>query len=159
VLEVVGAGAGVDVRLPFFDVRLIELCLSLPPEQKLRRGWSRYVMRNAMQGILPESIRLRRGKSNVGVGFRHAFRSQAKSNVEGVLASAAKGDLSRFINSEYVVNTAPLYVNEALDRTEKAHFWGVFALALWLMGKAEQEMSVVAPARAERSRETITPLA
>ena len=159
VLEVVGAGAGVDVRLPFFDVRLVELCLSLPPEQKLRRGWSRYVMRNAMQGILPESIRLRRGKSNVGVGFRHAFRSQGKSNMESVLASAAKGDLSRFINSEYIVNTAPLYLNEALDRTEKAHFWGVFALALWLMGKAEQEMSVVAPARAERFRETITPLA
>ncbi|HEU4754267.1 MAG TPA: asparagine synthase-related protein, partial [Armatimonadota bacterium] len=65
-LDTVAGEAGVEVRLPFCDVRLVEFCLSLPPQQKLRDGWSRYVMRQAMKGILPEEIRQRPTKSSIG---------------------------------------------------------------------------------------------
>jgi asparagine synthase (glutamine-hydrolysing) len=58
-----------EVRHPFFDRRLVELCLSLPSEQKLRGGVSRFVLREAMRGLLPESVRTRTSKAFFDAGF------------------------------------------------------------------------------------------
>jgi asparagine synthase (glutamine-hydrolysing) len=157
-MEAVAAGAGVELRLPFFDVRLVELCLSLPPEQKLRRGWSRFVMRNAMAGILPEKIRQRRRKSDLGDGFRHAVRSFGGADMENVVRSAG-GELSRYIDPKYVAEMAPRYMNGSVSRSEKIRFWRVSAFARWLMGKTEQESLAVAPPGPARGKGTVTPLA
>jgi len=37
---------------PFYDKRLVEFCLALPPEQKLRDGWSRFILRRASSHCL-----------------------------------------------------------------------------------------------------------
>jgi asparagine synthase (glutamine-hydrolysing) len=69
--ELLVSYAGVEMRQPFRDRRLVEFALSLPPNQLWRRGWSRFVYRNAMKGILPDEVLLRRGKGE----FAHMFDS------------------------------------------------------------------------------------
>jgi asparagine synthase (glutamine-hydrolysing) len=54
----------IEVRHPFLDRRLVEFCLGLPGEQRLRAGWPRAIQRQAMAGILPETIRWRRTKGS-----------------------------------------------------------------------------------------------
>ncbi len=54
---------GVDPRHPFFDLRLVKLCLALPPEQRLFDGWDRVIERRAFVGLCPEPIRARQSKS------------------------------------------------------------------------------------------------
>lgn len=49
---------GIVVRDPCADVRVIEFCLSLPVEQFFGDGVGRLLIRNAMNGLLPESIRM-----------------------------------------------------------------------------------------------------
>jgi asparagine synthase (glutamine-hydrolysing) len=39
---------GIEARYPFWDKRVVEFCLALPPQQKLHRGLSRVVLRRAM---------------------------------------------------------------------------------------------------------------
>ena len=51
------ASAGIDLRHPFFDLRLIELLLSFPPEQRSRTDLSKPVLRRAMHGVLPQAVR------------------------------------------------------------------------------------------------------
>ncbi|MCC7361000.1 MAG: hypothetical protein IT317_16065 [Anaerolineales bacterium] len=60
----IAADPGIDLRHPYLDRRLIEFCLGLPAEQRLRDGWNRLIQRNAMRGILPEAVRQRRSKSS-----------------------------------------------------------------------------------------------
>jgi asparagine synthase (glutamine-hydrolysing) len=68
------AGAfGVEPRYPFCDRRLVEFCLSLPADQKLRDGLTRAVLRNAMVGILPEEVRMRTTKGNLSPSFARRF--------------------------------------------------------------------------------------
>jgi asparagine synthase (glutamine-hydrolysing) len=55
----------IESRPPFLDQDLVELVLSLPSDAIVRNGWSRWIFREAMTGILPEKIRLRRKK----IGF------------------------------------------------------------------------------------------
>ena len=52
----------VESRHPFLDYRLVEFAVNCPPDFKLRDGWSKWILRNAMKGILPEKLRLRRTK-------------------------------------------------------------------------------------------------
>jgi asparagine synthase (glutamine-hydrolysing) len=52
----------VESRLPFLDYQLVEFAVNCPPEFKLRDGWSKWMLRSALKGILPEKVRLRKTK-------------------------------------------------------------------------------------------------
>jgi asparagine synthase (glutamine-hydrolysing) len=61
---------GVEARHPFLDRRLVELCLALPWDQKVRGGWSKSIVRRAMAGILPDDVRWRSGRwVHLGAAF------------------------------------------------------------------------------------------
>jgi asparagine synthase (glutamine-hydrolysing) len=49
----------IEARLPFLDYRLAEFCFGLAPEWLLRGPWNKYVLRQAMNGRIPESVRTR----------------------------------------------------------------------------------------------------
>jgi len=53
---------GVESRAPFLDWRLMVYAFALPAESKIRGGSAKYVLREALKGILPESVRTRRKK-------------------------------------------------------------------------------------------------
>jgi asparagine synthase (glutamine-hydrolysing) len=52
----------VETRHPFLDYRLVEFGVNCPSDFKLRDGWSKWILRNSMKGVLPEKVRLRRTK-------------------------------------------------------------------------------------------------
>ncbi len=56
---------GIEVRMPFMDWRLVCFAFSLPDSSKVGGGFSKRVLREAMKGILPETLRTRRSK----IGF------------------------------------------------------------------------------------------
>lgn len=53
---------GVEARVPFLDHRLVEFCLGLPDDAKIREGMTKRVLRDAMTGVLPEAVRTRTDK-------------------------------------------------------------------------------------------------
>jgi asparagine synthase (glutamine-hydrolysing) len=57
------ASHGLDHRHPFFDRRLVEFCLALPPEQRLHDGWDRVIQRRAFVDLVPQEIAARQSKS------------------------------------------------------------------------------------------------
>ena len=52
----IGAGFGVDIRDATLDKRIIEFCLSIPDAQYMRNGENRFLIRRAMQGIMPSKV-------------------------------------------------------------------------------------------------------
>ena len=62
----VAAWHGVQPRSPFDDRDVIDLCVNLPDAQRIRDGWPKAVLREAMRGRLLESVRLRQGKQHLG---------------------------------------------------------------------------------------------
>ena len=75
IVDKVGATYDLEIRFPFLDRRLADFCLSLPPDQKLRSGWTRYIHRQALGGVLPEMVRWRHDKGNLGHNFAHVLLS------------------------------------------------------------------------------------
>jgi asparagine synthase (glutamine-hydrolysing) len=69
--------ASLESRVPFLDNRLIEFATRLPVEMKLRGATTKYVLRQAMKGVLPDEILTRKKMGfpvPVGAWFRGAFR-------------------------------------------------------------------------------------
>jgi len=71
-----------EVRHPFLDHRLVEFLVSLPPECKIRNGWTKHVLRKALPE-LPDGIRWRRDKQ----GFVTPEQQWLKSNLGGLIQS------------------------------------------------------------------------
>lgn len=52
----------VEARTPFLDYRLVERAQALPSADLVRGGWTKAILREAMEGIVPDSVRWRRDK-------------------------------------------------------------------------------------------------
>lgn len=76
------AAHSVEARVPFLDHRLAEFCVALPPQWQMHDGWNKYVLREAMRGRIPESVRARRVK--------FGFPTSVKRWFAGPLANAAR---------------------------------------------------------------------
>jgi asparagine synthase (glutamine-hydrolysing) len=51
-----------EVRLPFLSHKLVEFVFSLPVEFILCEGWTKYILRRSMEGIVPDPILWRKEK-------------------------------------------------------------------------------------------------
>jgi asparagine synthase (glutamine-hydrolysing) len=77
----------VEARLPFLDYRLVSLAFRLGDDWKLRGSWNKYVLREAMRGRIPESVRARRDKMGFPVPARAWFADALYEPVQDLLGS------------------------------------------------------------------------
>lgn len=56
---------GIEWRHPFMDRRLVELVLSGPPQLRFSEGVTKFALRAAQRGTVPEPVRTRRSKAHV----------------------------------------------------------------------------------------------
>jgi asparagine synthase (glutamine-hydrolysing) len=77
----------VEVRLPFLDYRLVSLAFTLPSRWKLHGRWNKYVVREAMRGVIAESVRTRLDKMGFPTPGRHWFAGPWYEPARDLLAS------------------------------------------------------------------------
>ncbi len=73
--------ASIESRVPFLDHKLVEFAARMPREMKLRDGTTKWILREAMKGILPEAI-LNRPKMGFPVPVGKWFRGEYKHLVD-----------------------------------------------------------------------------
>jgi asparagine synthase (glutamine-hydrolysing) len=56
-----------EARVPLLDHHVVDYGLSLPDDLKIRNGWSKFAVRRAMQGIVPDLVRMRKTKLGFAV--------------------------------------------------------------------------------------------
>jgi asparagine synthase (glutamine-hydrolysing) len=84
---------GIEYRYPLLDIRLIEFYLSIPPRLKARNGIGRYLIRRAMEGILPEKIQWRNDKSGATIPTVFMRLIQDKDQFEHLINSAKQNEI------------------------------------------------------------------
>jgi asparagine synthase (glutamine-hydrolysing) len=52
----------VETRVPFLDHRLVEMMFNNQADDKIKNGYTKRVLRDAMQGIIPDKIQYRKDK-------------------------------------------------------------------------------------------------
>jgi len=77
------------VRCPFLDIEVVDFSRRLPMDFKLRKGKTKYLLKEAARGLLPSSI-IDRPKKGFGAPVGDWFREGALSSVPQSLPSPAK---------------------------------------------------------------------
>ncbi len=62
--------------MPFMDYRLVSYVFGLPAQDKVGLGYTKLILREAMKGIMPESIRRRRSKIGFNAPLSSLFKKE-----------------------------------------------------------------------------------
>ena len=119
--------ASIESRVPFLDHPLVEFTARLPQRLKFRRWTTKYVLREAMRGVLPEEILTRKKMGfpvPIGRWFRGHFRAAVTELVSGDRAMA-RGLFRR----GYVESLLNSHVRG--DRNRADQLWALMNLELW----------------------------
>ncbi|MFO1433615.1 MAG: asparagine synthase (glutamine-hydrolyzing) [Candidatus Competibacteraceae bacterium] len=123
----------IEYRSPFNDQRLVEFAFALPNEQYWRANKIKFILRNAMQKLLPETVRQRTSKAEFAPVFMQAMTTQITQKI----FSSPSCLLNNCIDSERVRSmyeeTYRLY---AMGRQKYIFnlwtLWNILAIYLWL---------------------------
>jgi asparagine synthase (glutamine-hydrolysing) len=130
VLERAAAAFGIEPRFPFWDKRLVEFCLALPPRQKVHGGWTRIVLRRALAGILPVEVQWRGSKSNLGPNFEHGLLAYERQRLEEVILKDSE-IIEKYVDITLLREAYHRFVSgETTD--DALMIWKAVSLALWL---------------------------
>jgi asparagine synthase (glutamine-hydrolysing) len=135
-LDRAAGGIGIEPRYPFFDRRLVEFCLALPGSQKLQNGWRRFILRSALGGILPETIRWRPGKTNLGHNFIPAFLHHEAESLAAMVGSPE--ELSRYVDIGALSDAFERYRRNP-SSADATILWKALLLDHWLRSRGESK--------------------
>ncbi|MCU0241543.1 MAG: asparagine synthase (glutamine-hydrolyzing) [Vicinamibacteria bacterium] len=117
---------GIETRTPFLDYRLVELGLGLPCEALMRDGWTKSILREAMRGLIPDSVRLRRRKLGFPTPERR-FLSELAPQIRLMLGAGAR--IEEYVRKDALsaMMNAP-----APSFSRQRGLWRLVALEAWL---------------------------
>ena len=119
----------IESRVPYLDVRLVEYLASLPLDQKIRNGVTKIALRNAVKGIIPESIRCRMDK----MGFVTPEEIWMKETLRPFVLAVLNTDSFRarpYWNAEAVVKNYLAFLDG--KSAYSPEIWRIVCTELWL---------------------------
>jgi asparagine synthase (glutamine-hydrolysing) len=144
----------VELRHPFFDRRLIEYCLALPADQKLKNGWGRLVMRRAMEGIVPPEVQWRKDKSRLSPNFINGLWRFERDRLESLRANA--GCLDGLVDRQQLVDALDRFSQRRTRPDADNMLWPALNLAAWLPGLESRYKDAFRRAQHEEQVTSIT---
>jgi asparagine synthase (glutamine-hydrolysing) len=134
VCDRVSSAFSIESRYPLLDHRIVDFSFSLPTTQKLRNGWNKYVLRNALEGLIPESIRKSRKKFGAPIPLER-WMKQLRRNIRKIFESSKFRNRGYFNQSE-ILDAYDRFCEGKFDRFSSTRyaevFWRILNLELWL---------------------------
>jgi asparagine synthase (glutamine-hydrolysing) len=120
----------VETRHPFLDYRLVEFAVSCSPNLKLHNGWSKWILRNAMKGVLPDKIRLR--KTKLGFDAPDAsWISTGLQNGHRDIWNAPNLRMERFLDGKNFTNECKKFLGGSPSALPANSLFLAISLELW----------------------------
>lgn len=113
-----------ESRAPFLDRRIADLLFSMPAHIKFNGGRIKYILREALKGIIPEEVRCRQDKIGFPVPISQWLNGALKDFSRSLLLS--KRSINRGIFK-------PEAVKEAVNNNSEFNreLWGLICLETW----------------------------
>jgi asparagine synthase (glutamine-hydrolysing) len=121
---------GIEPRHPFFDKRLVEFCIALPREQRIRDGWTRMIVRRALADVLPTKVLHRGGKWAPSRYFAPRFLQLDRDRLGEALSDFLPA-AEPYLDTDRV---RTIFERSAAQPTVRDAFrvWNAIALGAWL---------------------------
>ncbi len=120
--------ASLEVRVPMLNHRLLTFCAALPHRYKLNGLQTKYILRRALRGLVPNRI-LRRGKKGFNMPVARWLTGELREFAHDMLAPE-KLHREGFFEPEAV--QCILADHMAHRRDARKHLWTLLTFELWL---------------------------
>jgi len=112
-----------ESRVPFLDYRLVEKTLALPSKNIINKGNTKFILREAMKGIMPEKIRTRQSKIGFGTPEDEWFRTPLfQSFIESMLNTKDFVE-NPYFNSKIAKNQYSLHLSRKINVSQEIWKW------------------------------------
>jgi asparagine synthase (glutamine-hydrolysing) len=119
----------IESRVPYLDYRFVEYVASLPLDQKIRGGVTKIALRNAIRGIVPESIRCRMDKMGFVTPEEVWMREGLRPFVLEILSSPAFA-ARKYWEAEAVIKNYLSFLEG--NGRYSSEVWRIICAELWL---------------------------
>jgi asparagine synthase (glutamine-hydrolysing) len=120
---------GIESRVPFLDHRLVEATLALDGRDIIKNGITKFPLRDAMKGVLPEKIRLRTDKIGFGTPQDDWLRSVEFQKVVNDILESSSFRNRKVINPEVAKNLYQRHLKKEINIGQE--IWKWIHLELW----------------------------
>ncbi|MCX5694996.1 MAG: asparagine synthase (glutamine-hydrolyzing) [Candidatus Omnitrophica bacterium] len=125
--DITSMANSLEARSPFLDYKLMEFVAQLPAELKMHNFVKKYILKNAMSGLLPDK-NIHREKMGFGVPVGEWFRGELKGFLaENIMADKFFG--RGYFNRPEIERMFKLHTEGKADYTFK--LWALLMLELW----------------------------
>ena len=121
----------IDLATPFRSPALVRFMLSLPAHLSQQRGISKWIMREAMFGKMPEAIRARPKASSLQPFFDSAIAGPARKQAMALLF-CADADWPRFYHAPRIKS---LFAASQRSDADSAKLWLCLGYELWRIAR------------------------
>ncbi len=119
-----------EVRVPFLDHSVVEYCAGIPAELKVRRLTTKYLLKRASRGILPDRIIDKRKIGFFAASVDGWFRDQAGGAIAEYLL-APQPHYAELLDPQVVRNLVRRHA-EAPDQADARLLLAILMLEVWL---------------------------
>lgn len=126
-VDKVSMATSVEARVPFLDHRLVEYSMQIPANLKIKNGETKYILKKAVEGIIPSNI-IHRRKQGFDAPVNEWMRSEWASFVEHTALE------SFFVKQNYFnrdVVRSIIHSNMRKNKLAGRNLWNLVNLALW----------------------------
>jgi len=126
-LDRITMASSVEAREPFLDHHLVEFALALPPEMKHRDGVGKYVLKRAMQGLLPDEI-LSRPKQGFGTPMEEWMRGDFGVRAQQTIRRSSLAERG-LLDYERIDQLFAAHRGRRGDWHK--HLWNLYSVSAW----------------------------
>ncbi len=130
-----------ESRYPFLDKRLIEFCYAIPTEIKFKFGWSRYILRIAMNDIIPEVNQWRLNKAKLDHYYEKNLLLFEKNLLDEIIIYDNK-IIKDYVDLDKLKDTYKNYCNGIADSDSIYSIWLTSLLSIWFKKKNRNDMRI-----------------
>jgi asparagine synthase (glutamine-hydrolysing) len=126
-VDKIGMSVSLEARVPFLDHHLVEYTLDIPMEQKVKGRTAKYLLKKAVEGVIPDEI-IYRKKMGFGAPMSQWLNGDFGRYVQGQMMRS--GLLQRgFFDRAYVQSLFDGHF--AGKRDNSLYIWTLFNLTAW----------------------------
>ena len=120
-----------EVRVPFLDHEVVELCARIPGSRKVRRGTTKVVLRDVARGIVPDRI-IDKPKQGFFVGAAEQWLRIRLASQVGDRLRGGESSCSEFLDPDELDRLVSGYLERRSDAPRSRLLLSVLMLEIWL---------------------------
>ncbi|WP_066057547.1 asparagine synthase (glutamine-hydrolyzing) [Robertmurraya korlensis] len=124
-----------ELRVPFLDKAVFDVASKIPTSLKTADGTTKYVLRKAAEGIVPEHV-LNRKKLGFPVPIRHWLKAEMNEWAKTIIRES---DTDYLLNKTYVLQLLEDHCQGKADNSRK--IWTVLMFMVWHQIYVEKKYS------------------